>query len=249
MNDHESDFAADACRQLREDGYAVHEGTTADGSELAGRHWFTWTKPGMADTEVGPTCDTELSAWASALAHRLANSEIALDVIAGCTQPPTMGPFLAAHLPNSAFDVEGLARRFGVTFEAAADQVERLRRQSVYMNELYQVNTDVIEVPFGPAAGDVMWLSINRRDKTPVHDWRDLQEIKNLIVGPEHEGFEVYPAESRLVDTANQYHLWVFLDPKVRLPVGFREREVTGADQAAAIGARQRAFRSAVEEL
>ena len=28
--------------------------------------------------------------------------------------------------------------------------------------------------------------------------------IKNLIVGPEHEGFEIYPAESRLVDTANQ---------------------------------------------
>jgi len=30
-----------------------------------------------------------------------------------------------------------------------------------------------------------------------------------MIVGEEHEAFEVYPAESRLVDTANQYHLWV----------------------------------------
>jgi hypothetical protein len=94
--------------------------------------------------------------------------------------------------------------------------------------------------------GDVIWLSIKRRDKAPVHDWRDLQVIKNLIVGPEHEGFEIYPAESRLVDTANQYHVFVFLDPKVRLPVGFRTREVTGAEQAAAVGARQRAFHSAV---
>lgn len=70
--------------------------------------------------------------------------------------------------------------------------------------------------------------------------------MKNLIVGPEHEGFEVYPAEFRLVDTASQYHLWVFIDPKVRLPVGFREPEVMGADQAAAIGATQRDFQAAV---
>ena len=97
-----------------------------------------------------------------------------------------------------------------------------------------------------PMAAGVIWLSIKRRDKAPVHDWRDLQVIKNLIVGPEHEGFEIYPAESRLVDTANQYHVFVFLDPKVRLPVGFRTREVTGAEQAAAVGARQRDFHSAV---
>jgi hypothetical protein len=49
-----------------------------------------------------------------------------------------------------------------------------------------------------------------------------------------------------LVDTANQYHVFVFLDPKVRLPVGFRTREVTGAEEAALVGARQRAFHSAV---
>jgi hypothetical protein len=42
------------------------------------------------------------------------------------------------------------------------------------------------------------------------------------------------------VDTANQYHLWVFLDHKVRLPVGFRSRVVLSADAAAAVGAVQR---------
>jgi hypothetical protein len=42
------------------------------------------------------------------------------------------------------------------------------------------------------------------------------------------------------VDTANQYHLWVFLDHKVRLPVGFRAREVLSAEAAAAVGAVQR---------
>jgi hypothetical protein len=44
------------------------------------------------------------------------------------------------------------------------------------------------------------------------------------------------------VDTANQYHLWVFCDPKVRLPVGFQDREVSGAMDAAAVGATQRPF-------
>lgn len=88
----------------------------------------------------------------------------------------------------------------------------------------------------------MFWLSVKRRDREAIHDWRDLQTIKNLIVGAEHEGFEVYPAESRLVNTANQYHLWVFADPRVRLPVGFRAREVMDAQAAAAQGARQRPF-------
>ena len=73
-----TDFAGDVRRQLHDDGYTVHLGETADGLELSGKHWFTWVKPGMSEAEVGPTCDTELGAWSSALAHRIANSEIAL---------------------------------------------------------------------------------------------------------------------------------------------------------------------------
>lgn len=246
MSNDTTDFAGDVCRQLHDDGYSVHMGNTADGRELSGKHWFTWMKSGMSEAEVGPTCESELGAWSSALAHRIANSDIELSLVEGSAPQATMGPFFPARLPEAAFEVETIATRFGVTRDAAAAQVERLRRQSVYMNDLYQVNAQLVAAPFGAVAGDVMWLSIKRRDKAPVHDWRELQAVKNLIIGPEHEGFEVYPAESRLVDTANQYHLWVFLDPKFRLPVGFREREVMGADQAAAIGATQRDFEAAV---
>lgn len=245
MNIEEGDFAADVRRQLRADGYTVHVGDSADGPDLSGKHWFTWMKPGMSDAEVGPTCDTEPAAWSSALAHRLENSAIELHLAEGGGSNPPMGPFFPARLPDAAFDVDVMAKKFGVTREAAAAQIERLRRQSVYMNDLYQVNAQVVTAPFGVVASDMMWLSIKRRDKAPVHDWRDLQAVKNLIVGPEHEGFEVYPAEARLVDTANQYHLWVFLDVKVRLPVGFGEREVLNADQAAAVGATQRDFQRA----
>ena len=98
----------------------------------------------------------------------------------------------------------------------------------------------LIKAPFGGDLGDVAWLSIKRRDREVIRDWRELQAIKNAIVGPEHEGFELYPAESRLVDTANQFHLFVFMDRRVRMPVGFVDREVTGTAEAMAVGARQR---------
>src|SRR5262249_13701026 len=52
-------------------------------------------------------------------------------------------------------------------------------------------------------------LAIFRNDRQPVHDWRDLQRVKNDICGPEAEACEIYPAESRLCDRANTYHLWV----------------------------------------
>lgn len=243
--DKQPDTFADAVRQqLTEDGYSVHQGSSNDGDELAGRFWFCWAVPGMADAEAGPTCDSELEAWSTALAHRLANSSIPLHDT-DCRDDAPMGPFQLGRLPEAALDADAIASRFGVSRDAAAQQVQVLRQQTVYMNARYQVNVLPVPMPFGPACGDVAWLSIKRRDRAAIHDWRALQEIKNRIVGPDHEGFEVYPAESRLVDTANQYHLWVFLDSKVRLPVGFREREVMGADAAAEVGARQRDFASA----
>ena len=70
-------------------------------------------------------------------------------------------------------------------------------------------------------------LSIKRNDRQPIHDWRDLQRIKNELVGPEFEAVELYPAESRMVDGANQFHLWVIIDPAVRFPFGFAERLVS----------------------
>lgn len=63
-------------------------------------------------------------------------------------------------------------------------------------------------------------LAISRHDKNPIREWRDLQEIKNKLCGPESEAVELFPAESRLVDTANVYHLWAYERPF--LTVGFR---------------------------
>lgn len=111
---------------------------------------------------------------------------------------------------------------------------------AVVMNDVYQVNIRSLEPIEG--LGRIVHLSIKRRDKSAIHDWRDLQWIKNELVGKEFDAVEIYPAEERLVDTSNQYHLWVFLD--VRLPFGFSDRMVTEAEVESAPGCKntQRPF-------
>ena len=86
----------------------------------------------------------------------------------------------------------------------------------------------------------VTHLSIKRHDRDVIlgKDWRDFQRIKNELCGEDCEAVEIYPKEERLVDTANQYHLWVFPAGLI-FPVGYTERLVAEEtrDQA-----RQREF-------
>jgi hypothetical protein len=86
--------------------------------------------------------------------------------------------------------------------------------EEIWRNDIYQVN--VRRPPIG-----VVHLSVKRIDRQTIHDWRHLQSIKNELVGPECEGIELYPAESRRVDSANQYHLWVHPDPRYQIPAGW----------------------------
>ena len=55
---------------------------------------------------------------------------------------------------------------------------------------------------------DSAMLQVSRIDGGSVMDWRDLQAIKSAILGPEWEGVELYPAESRLKDPSNARYLW-----------------------------------------
>lgn len=52
-------------------------------------------------------------------------------------------------------------------------------------------------------------LSIRHIDRKAIRDWRHFQRIKNELAGSEREGLEIFPPEEYLVDTANQYHLFV----------------------------------------
>lgn len=75
--------------------------------------------------------------------------------------------------------------------------------------------------------GRMRILSITAIDEMARHDWREFQQLKNMIVGPEWEAAEVYPAESNLVDPSNRFYLWCFR--KGELPFGWRNgRRVIG---------------------
>ena len=95
--------------------------------------------------------------------------------------------------------------------------------EPIYRNKVYQVTLREVQCQWG----DMWHLSIKRNDREIIHDWRDLQEIKNQLIGEEHEGIELYPAESRRVDSANQYHIFVLKEKSLRFPFGFDERLVT----------------------
>jgi len=100
--------------------------------------------------------------------------------------------------------------------------VERLVQAAaapqVFLNNIYRV-----QVRREPP---IVHLTITRIDGQPCKNWRHFQQIKNEIVGPEFEAVELFPAESRLVDMDNEYHLWVNTESGFRFPFGYERRHV-----------------------
>lgn len=121
------------------------------------------------------------------------------------------------------------------------DVVEHIRKAvaaehdgvKYYVNDTYQVAVRELGGDM-----DMVHLSIKRRDRQSCHDWRDFQAIKNQLLGEECEAIELYPAESRRVDTANQYHLWGFRKQDFRFPMGYNVRAVD--DQTTVGNSKQR---------
>lgn len=107
------------------------------------------------------------------------------------------------------------------------------------LDEQWKNDRYVVSVRRHPEEGYVIEISIRRVDRGYARDWRDFQRIKNEVAGPEIEAIELFPAESRLFDTANQYWLWCF-PPGEQCPCGWPERHVTGSAAAERFGARQR---------
>ncbi len=131
---------------------------------------------------------------------------------------PDWDDFRPAYL--SLATLQRHTKEHGVEFAAEANEAE------IWRNSRYQVHV-VRNVPNGFHVPGVIWLSIkNVHSPRSRHDWRDLQRIKNELVGPECDAIEIYPAESRLHDAADQWHLWVFPEG-APLPIGFLERYVS----------------------
>jgi hypothetical protein len=90
-----------------------------------------------------------------------------------------------------------------------SDRGERWRPVA-FLNNKYAVQISDVQTEWG----EVIHLWVRRHDDKQPHCWRELQRIKNELVGKERLAVEVFPAKSKLVDSANMAHLWV-------LPEGF----------------------------
>lgn len=116
--------------------------------------------------------------------------------------------------PASEQLIADIMKAGNMTREEALANLDHEDRGEIWRNDVYQVTKH--------DCGNMWWLNIRRISGKPIfRDWRHFQAIKNQLCGPECEAVELYPAESRVVDTSNKYHLWVIKDPSVRFPFGF----------------------------
>lgn len=123
------------------------------------------------------------------------------------------------------------------------DNFKMLDYDKVFVSDQYQVNVKFIDTKEKNMKG-MLWLSIKRKDKNWMRDWRELQKIKNEIAGYEREGCEIFPAESRLVDTSNQFHIFVLPEGQ-KFPWGYKDRLIVeGHKGGFKKGSRQRSFKS-----
>jgi hypothetical protein len=154
-----------------------------------------------------------------------------------------MTPFYRATATRTYQDTVARHLALGLSPDEAKRCADHLRRCVIWKNDTYQVLVDQTP-PHGLGPDFVVWyLSIRRLDREPIHDWRHLQQIKNELCGKECEGAELYPAESRVVDGANQYHMHVIMHPiGFRFPWGFWPPGPARStpEQAATFGAKQR---------
>jgi hypothetical protein len=110
---------------------------------------------------------------------------------------------------------------YGLDRDEAVAKIDEQSQDAIWVNDIYQVLVREME-------DNAVQLNIRRRDGGPIlRDWRHFQQIKNELLGPECEAVELYPAESRKVDTANKFHLWGIRDPNYRFPMGWKERDVS----------------------
>jgi hypothetical protein len=145
--------------------------------------------------------------------------------------------------PQSDAGVELLMARIGVSREEALRQLEHEASQVEYwVNDVYQVGKRKLPVghPWNHTQYEMIHLNIRRRDGKPIfRDWRHFQRIKNELAGEECEALELYPAESRLSDTSNKFHLWC-MPSGVTAPFGMHGRDVMDDDGDRTPGFRQR---------
>jgi hypothetical protein len=99
--------------------------------------------------------------------------------------------------------------------------------ESMWQNGHYNAIVTPVDIDGVP----MLILSFRRLDRRAVHDWRMVQRLKSELLGSDVEAAELYPHEERLLDGANQYHLWA-LPPGMLFAFGYEQsRSVMGQEE------------------
>ena len=88
-------------------------------------------------------------------------------------------------------------------------------------------------------------LSFKYHDRRTALDWGEIQWMKNEIAGEDIEFVMIFPNEKRLVDQANQFHLWS-AGPGWICPFGWMSRQVKSEVKLG--NAKQRRFSKSVNQ-
>ena len=129
----------------------------------------------------------------------------------------------------------GAAAEYSVALPEFIEDPEDTRPDGavIFTNGVYRVSVRKhADDPVFRSRHGMIQLGISREDGRAIHDWRDLQAIKNRFAGEDAEGFELFPAERRLCDPSNYYTLWCF--PHVTIKVGTTGRRVFSAAESLA---------------
>ena len=112
---------------------------------------------------------------------------------------------------------------------------DTLMPAEVWSNDRYQATVRYLQ----DDRDGLCQVCIHSHTRSTNRPWRHFQQIKNDLFGDEREAMELYPAESRLVDTANEFHLWVWKKDSL-IPVGFNTGRDVQYDPAPVPGTKAR---------
>lgn len=106
------------------------------------------------------------------------------------------------------------------TIQDAKAQFAALATEIWWANDRFQASVEYED--------DWAHISLKRHDRGTNIDWQEKQWLKNDILGADWEAVELFPAESRVINTANQYHLWANKTIPLGFPSGYQSDNVQG---------------------
>jgi hypothetical protein len=96
----------------------------------------------------------------------------------------------------------------------------------VYQNSRYWVNVRFLHAKDSSIPA-IMHITVCRRDRCQLVPFRDVMRMKRELFHPEIELVELFPAESRLADAANDYHYWGVWSTDYKFTIGYQNRIVS----------------------